>query len=93
MYFSIWENYDRVFKAFGIDLTLKDEVEEPLPYDTYYGMSMGRMKFEKVVNGSWVHPMEFGAEDGHQHVDDDSNPERDMTDIELNIPLLQTNNS
>ena len=55
----------RVFKAFGIYLTLEDEAEEPLPYDTYNGMSMGRMKFEKAVDGSWVHPMEFRAEDGH----------------------------
>ena len=37
--------------------------------------------------------MDFGAEDGHRHVDDDSDPKRDMTDIELNIPPLQTNNS
>ena len=37
--------------------------------------------------------MEFGVEYGHQHVDDDSDPKRDMTDIELNIPPLQTNNS
>ena len=83
----------RVFKAFGIDLTLEDEVEETSPYDTYNGMSMGRIKFEKVVDGSWVHPMEFGAKDSHQYVDDDSDPNRDMTFIESNIPLLQTNNS
>ena len=42
----------RVFKAFDIDSTLEDEVEEPSPYDTYNGMSMGRMKFEKTSNGS-----------------------------------------
>ena len=82
----------RVFKAFGIYLTLKDEVEDPSPYGTYNGMSMGRMKFEKAADGSWVHPVEFGAEDGHQHVDDDSDLEHDMIDIELTIPPLQTNN-
>ena len=76
----------RVFKAFGIDLTLEDEIVESSPYDTYNEMSMGWMKFEKAANGSWVHPVEFGAEDSHQHVDDDSDPERDMADIELNIP-------
>ena len=54
---------------------------------------MGQMKFEKVVDGSWVHSVEFGVEDGHQHVDDDSETERAMTYIELNIPALQTNNS
>ena len=54
---------------------------------------MGHMKVEKVVDGSWVHPMEFGVEDGHQHVDDDSDLECDMVDVKLNIPSLQTNNS
>ena len=83
----------KVFKEFGIDLTLEDKVEEPSPYDTYNGMSMGRMKFEKAIDGSWVHPVEFGAEDGHQHAYDDSDLERDMTNIELNTPPLQTNNS
>ena len=82
----------RVLKAFGIDLTLKGEVEESSPYDTYNRTSMGQMKFEIATNGSWVHPVEFGAKNGHWHADDDSDPERDMTDIELNIPLLQTNN-
>ena len=28
----------KVFKAFGIDLTLEDEVDEPSSYDTYNGM-------------------------------------------------------
>ena len=36
--------------AFGIESTLDDEVDESSPYDTY--MSMGRMKFEKVADGS-----------------------------------------
>ena len=78
----------KVFKAFGIDLTLEDEVEELSPYDTYNGMSMGRMKFEKGVDGSWVHLVEFGAEDGHRRVDDDSDPGRDMAGFELNITSL-----
>ena len=78
----------KVFKAFGMDLTLEDEVEELSPYDTYNGMSMGWMKFEKAVDGSWVHLVECGAEDGHRHVDDDSDPERDMAGFELNITPL-----
>ena len=61
-----------VFKAFGIDLTLEDEVVESSPYETYNGISMGWMKFEKAA---------------------DSDSERDMVDIELNIPPLKTNNS
>ena len=78
----------KVFKEFGIDLTLEDEVEELSPYDTYNGMSMGRIKFEKVVDGSWVDLVEFGVKDGHQHVDDDSDPERDMAGFKLNITPL-----
>ena len=30
----------RVFKAFGIEFTLDDEVNEPSPYDTYNDMSI-----------------------------------------------------
>ena len=31
----------KVFKAFSIEFTLDDEVDEPSPYDTYNDMSMG----------------------------------------------------
>ena len=82
----------RIFKAFGIDLTLED-VEEPSPYNTYNDMFMGHMKFERVVDGSWVRLIDFGAEDGHQHVNDDKNRESDMGDVKLNIPSLHKNNS
>ena len=51
------------------------------------------MKFEKVADGSWVRPMDFGTEDGHHHVDHDEDTDRDMVDVELNIPSLHTNNS
>ena len=44
----------RVFKAFGIEFTLDDEVDESSPYDTYNDMSMGRVKFQKATDGSWV---------------------------------------
>ena len=42
----------KVFKAFGIEFTLDNEVDEPSPYDTYDDMSMGQMKFDKAVDGS-----------------------------------------
>ena len=47
-------------------------------YDTYNDMSMGRMKFEKVVDGSWVHPID-------DVVDDEEDTERDMDDVGLNM--------
>ena len=83
----------RVFKAFGIDLTLEDEVVDSSPYNTYNDMSMEQMKFEKDIDGSCVHSMDFGEKDGHQLVDDDKDTECDMTDVELNILPLHTNNS
>ena len=42
----------KVFKAFGIEFILDDEVNELSPYDAYNDMSMEQMKFEKVVDGS-----------------------------------------
>ena len=41
----------------------------------------------------WVCSVDFGAKDGHHHVDDDEDIECDMADVELNIPPLYTNNS
>ena len=38
-----------VFKAFGIDLTLEDEVDEPSPYDTYNDVSMDRRSLRKLL--------------------------------------------
>ena len=35
----------KVFKAFGIEFILDDEVDESSPYDTYNDRSMGRIKF------------------------------------------------
>ena len=42
----------RVFKAFCIEFTLGDEVNEPSPYNTYNDMSMGQMKFKKATDSS-----------------------------------------
>ena len=73
----------KVFKAFGIEFTLDDEVDEPSPYETYNDMSMGWMKFEKAVDGSWVYLID-------DVVDDEEDTEIDMTDVRLNTPLLHT---
>ena len=78
-------NMTKVFKEFGIEFTLDDEVDEPSPYDTYNDMAMGRMKFEKAFDGSWVHSID-------DVVDDEEDIERDMADVRLNTPPLHTYN-
>ena len=71
----------KVFKAFGMEFTLDDEVNEPSPYNTYNDMSMGRMKFEKATDCSWVRPIDY-----------EEDTKRDMADVGLNTPPLHTNN-
>ena len=44
----------RVFKDVSIDLSRKTDYEAPNTYDTYDDQSMGMMKFEKALDGSWV---------------------------------------
>ena len=44
----------RVFKDVGVDLSRETDFEAPNVYDTYDDLSMGRMKFEKAPDGSWV---------------------------------------
>ena len=44
----------RVFKDVGVDLSRETDFEVLSSYDTYDDLSMGRMKFEKAPNGSWV---------------------------------------
>ena len=71
----------KLFKAFGIEFTLDDEVDEPSPYDTYNDMSIGHMKFKKAADGSWV-----------RLIDDEEDTECDMADVGLNTPPLHTYN-
>ncbi|RVW83558.1 putative mitochondrial protein [Vitis vinifera] len=42
----------RVFKDFGVDLSIEMDFEAPTSYDTYNEQSLGRMKFKKVPDGS-----------------------------------------
>ena len=44
----------QVFKDADIDLSKEMDFEAPSTYDTYDDQSMGRMKFEKTPNGSWI---------------------------------------
>ena len=48
----------RVFKDANIDLSKKTEFEAPNTYDMYDDQSMGKMKFEKASDGSWVRKVE-----------------------------------
>ena len=44
----------RVFKDGRVDLSKQTDFEAPTIYDTYDEQSLGRMKFEKAPNGSWI---------------------------------------
>ena len=44
----------RVFKDVGVDLSRERNFEAPSIYDTYDEQSLGRMKFKKTLDGSWV---------------------------------------
>ncbi|RVX10230.1 hypothetical protein CK203_016183 [Vitis vinifera] len=44
----------RVFKDVGVDLSRETNFEAPTTYDTYDEQSLGRMKFEKAPDGSWI---------------------------------------
>ena len=48
----------KVFKDVGIDLSRETYFEVPNTYDTYDDQSMAKMKFEKVLDGSWVRKAE-----------------------------------
>ena len=44
----------RVFKDAGVDLSRETNFEAPTTYDTCDEQSLGRMKFEKAPDGSWI---------------------------------------
>ena len=44
----------RVFKDARVDLSKETNFEAPSTYDTYDEQSLGRMKFEKASDGSWI---------------------------------------
>ena len=48
----------RVFKDAGVDLSREMDFEAPTSYDMYDEQSLGRMKFEKAPDGSWVRKAE-----------------------------------
>ena len=44
----------RVFKDAGVDLSRETNFEVLNTYDTYDDQSIGKMKFEEALDGSWV---------------------------------------
>ena len=44
----------RVFKDAGVNLSRETNFEAPSIYDTYDEQSLGRMKFEKASDSSWI---------------------------------------
>ena len=51
----------QVFKDAGVDLSRETDFEAFTSYDTYDEQSLGRMKFEKAPDGSWVRRAEQQA--------------------------------
>ena len=44
----------KVFKDVEVDLSRETNFEAPSTYDTYDKQSLGWMKFEKALDGSWI---------------------------------------
>ena len=44
----------RMLKDVRVDLSRKTKFEAPNTYDTYDEHSLGRIKFEKAPDGSWI---------------------------------------
>ena len=54
----------QVFKDADIDLSKEMDFEAPNTYDTYDDQSMGQMKFEKTLDGSWIRKVERAQPQG-----------------------------
>ena len=58
----------RVFKDVGVNLSRETNFEALTSYDTYDEQSLGQIKFEKALDGSWVRRAEQQArEQGKMH--------------------------
>ena len=44
----------KVFRKFGLDLSLKTNIEKVYMYDTYKELTMGRVKFVKLDDNEWI---------------------------------------
>ena len=71
----------RAFKDAGIDLSRETDFEAPITYDTYDAQSLGRMKFEKAPDGSWVRKAERQAR-GHDQIHPGVEEEAEIREME-----------
>ena len=73
----------RVFKDSRVDLSRETDFEAPTSYDTYDEQSLGRMKFEKAADGSYVRRAEQQArEQGQMHPEAEEEAEiREMENV------------
>ncbi|KAL6314472.1 hypothetical protein AAG906_025957 [Vitis piasezkii] len=67
----------------GVDLSRETDLEAPTTYDTYDEQSLGRMKFEKAPDGSWIRRAERLPAQAHgqghmHHVDEEEAQIREM---------------
>ena len=54
----LWSLSHQSIQGVGVDLSRETDFEAPSIYDTYDEQSLGRMKFEKAPDGSWVKRVE-----------------------------------
>ena len=76
----------RVFKDVGVDLSRETNFEAPTSYDTYDEQSLGRMKFEKALDGSWVRKAERQAR-GHDQIHPRVKKEAEIKEMEDGLDL------
>ncbi|WKA09103.1 hypothetical protein VitviT2T_026781 [Vitis vinifera] len=69
----------RVFKDVGVDLSRETDFEALTTYDTYDEQSLGRMKFEKAPDSSWIRraerPLVQDRGQGQMHPGDEEEAE------------------
>ncbi|RVX02234.1 Copia protein [Vitis vinifera] len=71
----------RAFKDVGVDLSRETDFEALTTYDRYDEQSLGRMKFEKAPDGSWVRKVERQAR-GHDQIHPGVEKEAEIREME-----------
>ena len=89
-----------VFKDAEVDLSRETDFEAPTIYDTYDEQSLGRMKFEKAPDGSWIRRAKRQAQgQGQMHpeaeeeaeikeIEDGLNPQREFEQRRTKLEIL-----
>ena len=76
----------RVFKDARVDLSRETDFEAPTSYDTYNEQSLGRMKFEKAPDVSWIRRAERQAR-GQDHMHPGVEEEAEIREMEDGLDL------